>query len=79
MKTYVIKPKDDRINKQTRNVWVVNEFKHKGFSTQKKFLNIVHLCHPELQNESDVKNLKLFWIFRNQKFVDLLENLVNKL
>ena len=79
MKTYVITPKDSRISKQTRNVWVVNEFKHKGYSTQKKFLNIVHLTHPELENEIDLKNLKLFWLFRNQKFVDLLEDLVNKL
>lgn len=79
MKTYVVTPSDGRILKQVRNVWVVNEFKHKGFSSLKKFLNIVHLAHPELCNEIDNKNLKLFWLFRNQKYVDLLEDLVNKL
>lgn len=79
MKTYVIKPVDDRVAKIARNVWVVNAFKEKGFVSQKKFLTIVHMCHPELNNDDDIKNLKLFWLMRNQKHVDVLENLINKL
>jgi len=79
MKTYVIAPKDQRISKQVRNVWVVNEFKHKGYNTKKKFLNIVHLCCPELNNAEDIKQLNLFWLFRSVKHVDQLEELVTKL
>lgn len=79
MRTIVLTPKDDRINKQAKAVWVVNEFKHKGYNSQKKFLEIVHLCYPELNNDIDTKKLILFWLFRNLKFLNELETLVNKL
>lgn len=79
MKTYVITPSDSRIAKQAKAVWVVNEFKHKGFNTQKRFLEIVHLHNPEMNNVDDTRKLVLFWLFRNLKFVSELEKLVNKL
>ncbi|SFO05573.1 hypothetical protein SAMN05421741_11857 [Paenimyroides ummariense] len=79
MKTYVLIPKNERMHSQIRAVWVVNEFRHKGYNTQKQFLNIVHLCLPELNNEKDTKNLRLFWMFRSLKFLDELENLIKKL
>ncbi len=79
MKPFVIIPKNERMRKQTCAVWVVNEFRQKGYNTQKQFLNIVHLCLPELNNEKDTKNLRLFWMFRSLKFLDELENLVKKL
>lgn len=79
MKTYVISPKDQRIYKQAKAVWVVNEFKHKGYDTQKKFLEIVHLCCPELNTPEETKKLVLFWLFRNLTHSDKLEQLVNKL
>lgn len=79
MKTYVISPNDERVNKQVKAVWIVNEFKHKGFNTQKKFLEIVHLHYPELNNYEETRKLVLFWLFRNLKYVNELEQLVNKL
>lgn len=79
MKTFVITPSDYRVAKQVKAVWIVNEFKHKGFNTQKKFLQIVHLHFPEMNNVEDTKKLVLFWLFRNLKFVSELEKLVNKL
>lgn len=78
MNTYVISPNDERVNKQVKAVWIVNEFKHKGFTTQKKFLEIVHLYYPGLNNYESTRKLALFWLFRNLKYVNELEQLIKQ-
>lgn len=79
MKTYVIAPADKRMKRWAHCLWIVNEFRSKGFNTREKFMEKVLKELPELDTYEHTRKLSLFWLIRNLDYLEELDELVKKL
>ncbi len=81
MKNVCIDPYDEVVQVMATAISVLNEFKKKGFTSRKAFIEIVQEKCPELNNYDGLNKLGLFWIGRikeddfNAKLDAVLESL----
>lgn len=79
MKTYTIIPADKKIKRLAHALWIVNQFRTKGFDTREKFMEKVLKELPELNTYQHTRKLSLFWLLRNVDYVEELDELAKRL
>lgn len=79
MRIYNINPADKKIQRNARALWIVNQFRLKGYNTKERFMEKVLSEYPNLNTYEHTRKLVLFWLLRNLDYVEELEILANKL